>query len=127
MKKPEETLTAYVQAFASFVPDAVVPFYHVPCMFIAPGRVTLAPDVDTARAVATMLMEHARSQDYRRSEILKLETRMLAERLATLSGVFVRFDSHDREISRFGFAYTMSHDGDDWRIVVAVAHDAPSL
>jgi len=125
-KKPEEILDAYVRAFESLDADAVVPFYHLPCMFIAPTGVTLVLDAEVARGVAAKLIEHARSQDYRRTEILDLEVRMLADRLASLSGVFARFNSKGQEISRFGFAYTMYGVETGWKIVCAIAHAALS-
>lgn len=123
---PEEALRTYVKAFESLDPDAVVSFYHLPCMFITPMGVTLVSDADAARGVASKLLDHARSQDYRRTEFLALDVEMLGQRLALLSGTFARFNSKGEEISRFGFAYTMHRDGAGWRIVVAVAHDAPA-
>ena len=124
--KPETTLAAYLRAFESLDPDAIVPFYRLPCMFIAATGVTIVPDAAGARGVASKLIEHARSQDYRRTEILNLEVRMLAEQLASLSGLFARFNSSEEEISRFGFAYTMLRADTGWQIVVAIAHAAPS-
>ena len=124
--KPELTLEAYVRAFESLDADAIVPFYHLPCMFIAATGVTVVPDAAVAHGVASKLIEHARNQDYRRSEILDLEVKTLAERLSSLSGVFARFNSSGEEIGRFGFAYTMLRADTGWRIVVAIAHAAPS-
>jgi hypothetical protein len=123
--RPEETLNAYVRAFASLDPDAVVPFYHQPCLFIAPGRVALIADAGGARSLVAQLMEQARSQGYQGTEILDLEVRSLAEGLASLAGLFVRSNSSGEEIGRLGFSYTMQHDGQAWKIVVAVAHPAP--
>ena len=124
--KPEVTLEAYVRAFESLDPDAIVPFYRLPCMFIAATDVTIVLDAAVARGVAAKLIEHARSQDYRRTEILNLEVKTLAERLASLSGVFARCNSSGEEISRFGFVYTMLRADTGWQIVVAIAHAAPS-
>lgn len=124
--KLEETLGAYVRAFESLDPEAVVSFYRLPCMFITPAGVTLVADAPTARGVASTLIEHARSQDYRRTQILKLDVRMHGERLASLSGTFARFNSARAEIGRFGFVYIMQRDGNGWHIVVAIAHETLS-
>ena len=120
--QPLATLRAYVEAFESLDPERVAAFYHLPCMFIAPIGVTAIADAEGARGVASALIEHARGQGYRRTAIGRSESRMLADNLASLSGVFVRFGSGDEEIGRFGFAYTMFDDGTGWRIVVATAH-----
>ncbi len=123
-EKPEDALRAYVRAFETLDPDAIARFYHRPCMFIAPPGASLASDSDAARAVAARLVEHARSEGYRRTEVLNLKVKRLADSLASLTGVFVRYSAADEEISRFGFGYTLWHDGTSWRIVVAMAHDA---
>ena len=122
---PEDTLRGYVEAFETLNPEAVLPFYHSPCVFIAPFGVSLAEDADAARRTAAALIEYARSQGYRRTEIRELHMRTLASNLVSLWGVFVRFSTGDDEIGRFGFSYLMRDDGTGWRIVVAVAHDAP--
>jgi len=127
MPDPENTLREYVQAFEMLNPEAILPFYHSPCIFIAPFGVSVAQDVEATRRTAFALIERARSQGYRRTEIRELHTRTLASNLVSLSGVFVRFrtDTGDAEIGRFGFSYIMRNDGTGWRIVVAVAHDTP--
>lgn len=121
---PVETLRAYVKAFETLDPEVVFPFYHTPCMFIAPFGVSIASETDAARHTASALIEHARSQGYQRTEITQLRQRNLASSLVSLSGVFVRFGVENLVIGRFGFTYIMRHDGARWRIVVAVAHDA---
>lgn len=124
-RDPAETLRAYVKAFETLDPEVVLPFYHSPCMFVAPFGVSLAADAEAARRTASALIEHARSQGYRRTEMSQLQQKTLASNLVSLSGVFVRFGAGDHEIGRFGFSYVLRDDGTGWRIVVAVAHDAP--
>lgn len=120
-----DTLREYVEAFATLDPEAIVPFYHLPCMFIAPFGISFAADADAVRRTASALIEHARSQRYRRTEFLGLHMQELAANLVSFSGVFVRFNAKDDEIGRFGFFYIMRNEGAGWRIVVAVAHDPP--
>ena len=125
-RTPEETLRSYVSAFETLSPDAMVPFYLLPCMFIAPQGVTVVGDAGAARALASKLIEHARSQGYKRTEIVDLQARRLSESLASLSGVFVRLGAGGEEIGRFGFSYILVRGGEDWRITVALAHEAPT-
>ena len=126
IQHPTDALRAYVRAFESLDPDAVASCYDLPSVFIAPPGVTVVADAESARAMASRLIEHAKSQDYRRSEILEPDVRMLGESLAAVSGVFVRFNSIGVETSRFGFAYTMRKNADRWGIVVALAHELPT-
>ena len=125
MHDPIETLRAYVTAFETLNPEAVLAFYHLPCMFIAPFGVSLVTDADAARHIASALIEHARSQGYRRTEVSQIHHNPLAANLVSVSGEFVRFGTGDQEIGRFGFTYVMRDEGAGWSIVVAVAHDVP--
>ncbi len=119
---PESAFHAYMQAFETLNPEAALPFYHLPCMFIAPQGVFTAPDIHTARALLSQFMGQLRSQSYRRTEVVGLTVRTLSPGLASCAGTFVRFNTAGEEITRLGFTYTMRNAG-SWKIIVAVLHE----
>jgi hypothetical protein len=121
---PLDMLTAYVRAFETLRAAAVVPFYELPCTFIRPDGVWVVQDEGTALVLAAHLIEHAKSQTYRRTAVSGVTVRTLAPGLAEIAGVFLRYDAADAEIARFGFTYIVRGGSDGWRIVVGVAHDA---
>ena len=121
---PLEMLDAYVRAFETLRAEDVVPFYERPCTFIRPDGVWVVQDDATALVLAAHLIEHVKSQGYRRTEVSAVTVRTLAPGLAELGGIFLRYDAADAEIARFGFTYIVRGGSDGWRIVVAVAHDA---
>ena len=123
---PEVALHAYIRAFETLDPEAVLPFYHVPSMFIGPQGVMAAPDAGTVRALLAQFMGQLRTDAYRRTELRGLEVRALAVGLASCAGVFVRFDASGQEIARPGFTYTMRKSDGPWKIVVAALHDPPT-
>lgn len=124
MHEPEETLRAYVRAFESLDPEAVAAFYHLPSLFLSQQGALVVSDAAGARAMAARLLEQARGQEYVRTGIVGLGVRRLSQGLASLSGVFVRFDARDNEVARFGFVYTLLRSGGAWKFATAVAHDA---
>ena len=121
-----DMLSEYVRAFETLRGENVVPFYELPCTFVRPDGVWIVSDDATALVLANHLIEHARNQGYHRTEVAALAERTLARGLAELTGMFVRYDASNAEIARFGFTYIVRGVADLWRIVVAVAHDAPS-
>jgi hypothetical protein len=121
---PLEMLTAYVRAFETLRAEAVVPFYGLPCTFVSPDGVWVVQEQSTALGLAAHLIEHAKSQGFRRTAVSGVTMRTLAPGLVELGGVFLRYDAADAEIARFGFTYIVRGGPDGWRIVVAVAHDA---
>jgi len=124
---PSEMLDAYVRAFETLRGENVVPFYQLPCTFIRPDGAWIVQDDATALVLANHLIEHAKGQGYHRTEVVDLTIRALAPELAELTGVFVRYDASASEIARFGFTYIVRGNADQWRIVVAVAHEADTV
>ncbi len=121
---PTEMLNDYVKAFETEEAAAVTPFYRLPCTFIRPDGVWVVSDDATAMTLAAHLIDHARSQGFRRTKTLDLEVRRLAAGLALMTGVFARANAADEEIGRSGFTYVVRRDDGAWKIVVAIAHDA---
>ena len=124
---PSDMLDAYVRAFETLRGEHVVPFYELPCTFIRPDGAWIVQDEATALVLANHLIEHAKGQGYHRTEVVDLVIRALAPALAELTGVFVRCDALQSEIARFGFTYIVRGNADQWRIVVAVAHEADTV
>jgi hypothetical protein len=121
---PSQMLIAYVRAFESMHAEAVVPFFLLPCTFIRPDGVWIVQEESAALVLVRHLMDHATAQRYHSTEVSGLRVRSLAPTLAELSGVFVRYDELQSEIGRFGFTYIVQAGSEEWRIIVAVAHDA---
>jgi uncharacterized NTF2-like protein DUF6841 len=121
-ENPESAFHAYVRAFETLDPEAALPFYDVPGMFITEQGIFPISDTDTARALLSQFMAQLRSQSYRRTEVVDLTTRQLSRVLASCAGTFVRFNTANEEIARLGFTYTMRHS-DSWKIVTAIVHE----
>ena len=122
-----DTLAAYVRAFEALRAEHVVPFYSLPCTFIRPDGVWIVQDQATALVLVNHLIDHARTQRYHHTEVSQLTRRNLASSLTELSGDFERFDPNGSLIARFGFTYLLREVGDEWKIIVAIAHDPGTM
>ncbi|MBK6796510.1 MAG: hypothetical protein IPG76_06900 [Acidobacteria bacterium] len=121
---PLQTLLAYVHAFESLRADEVISFYELPCTFIRPDGVWIVQDEATALVLANHLIDHAKGQGYRKTEVCEIAMRTLAPELIELNGVFIRYGESQAELARFGFTYILHGNNNEWKIVVAVAHSA---
>ncbi len=119
---PEAAFHAYMRVFDSLDPEAALPFYHLPSIFIAPQGVFLVPDTDTARTLLSQVMGQLPGQSYHRPKVAGLTVRQLSPALATCAGTIVRVNTNGEDIARLGFIYTMRNVG-SWRIVVAALHE----
>jgi len=123
---PQAALRAYLRALEALDPEALLPFYHLPSMFIAPQGAFAAPDASALRALLAQFISQLRAQSYRRTEMSGLAVQALSPRLASCSGVFVRYNASGDEIARAGFNYLMLEDDGSWKIVVAIVHEPPA-
>lgn len=114
----------YVRAFETLSPESVVACYGPSCLFIRPERVTAAADRESQLKIAEYLIEHAKASDYHRTEFEGLDVTIRGDRLAVATAEFIRYDSGQKEIGRFGAAYTL-HKNDDGRWLIAVAMAYP--
>lgn len=119
---PQEMFSAYLQAFESLDPLAIVQYYDTPAMVVMPAAVVLIPDAPTGQRLIAGSIQQLRAQGYLRTEVAGLEVRQLAPTLALCSGVFIRHGDNG-ELGRAGFTYTLRRT-EAWKIVVAMTHDA---
>jgi ketosteroid isomerase-like protein len=118
-----ETFRRYTQAFETLRPEAVVPYYHEPCLFISPeGVVTLQTSADVA-GFFTKVMARLRGDGYASSAFPGLQVLALSDSLRMVRGVGSWKRADGTDLRRFGVTYTLRKSDSAWRIVVAVAHD----
>jgi ketosteroid isomerase-like protein len=118
-----ETFRRYVRAFETLRPDAVVPYYHEPCVFISPqGVVPLHTSAEIVAFFANVMASLHRD-GYASSEFPDPEALRLSDALTMLRGVGSWKRADGTELRRFGATYTFRKGDTGWRIVVAVVHD----
>jgi hypothetical protein len=61
---------------------------------------------------------------YARTEFSALEERRLSDDLTVLTGSGTWVDVEGKPFMPFGMTYTLRRTGRDWRIVIAIIHDA---
>ncbi len=118
-----ETFRRYIRAFETLRPEAVVPYYNEPCLFISSeGVVTLQTSADVA-GFFTKVMAGLRGDGYANSAFPDLQVLALSDALTMVRGVGSWQRADGTDLRRFGLTYTLRKSEAAWRIVVAVAHD----
>ncbi len=118
-----ETFRRYVKAFETLQPEAVVPYYHEPCLFMSPQVVMTLQSSANVVAFFTTVMAGLRGDGYASSAFPHLRVRMLSDVVATVEGVGTWKRADGTELRRFGLTYTLRRNDSGWRIAVAVVHD----
>ena len=118
-----QAFTNYIQAFQTLDPDAAVPYFHCPCMFISPQGVHVFATADDVRTLLTQIMAGLRARGYARSELLDLHVNRMSRNTALLTVSRIRYATDGRELERFGETYTLRSAEREWKIAVAMIHD----
>lgn len=114
----------YVDTFQSLDPKATLRHLQVPALVLdARGPLVLSNEAE-AEAFLTNVMRDLEARGYARSEFVESHLHVLSEALAVVSVSRIRYADTGRELERLGETYTLRKTGDDWKIVVAVVHDA---
>lgn len=126
-----ETYRAYIQAFQSLNPKAILPFYHVPFMSISTGetRVMTSPaEIEDSFARNMALLREGK---YARTEIIELYARQMSQGLALVSASLKRYSAAGEQLGGPGKTYTYTctfrKTDDAWKIVSLMAHDAGAI
>ncbi|HEX3529036.1 MAG TPA: hypothetical protein VH988_18420 [Thermoanaerobaculia bacterium] len=118
-----EFFLRYSRAFKTLDPDAILPFYHEPCLFISPQGIISLPTRSEVASFFRDVMSNLRAQDYRTSNFAGLRAVSLSPSLAVITGVGIWLRTDGSELRRFGLTYTLWGTGDAWEIAVAAVHD----
>jgi ketosteroid isomerase-like protein len=119
-----QAFTSYIQAFQTLDPQAAVPYFHVPCMFIPPQGVLVLTTAADVQALLIQVMEGLKARAYARSELLNLRVIQMSDNTALVTVGRVRYATDGRQLERFGETYTLRRIEAGWKIAVAMIHDA---
>ena len=121
------TYAEYFQAFQSLEAEAVLPYYHMPCMMLSSDGVVVIASADEARALFTGMMKGLKARSYARSEWASLGVKQLSDGAAVLSTRVVRYRTDGAELEQFGATYTFRKTDSGWKIVMLMVHDADTI
>ena len=120
-------LTDYVNAFGTLDVQAILPFYHEPCLLLSPQGVAAVPNHAAMEATFAPLVEGLRARGYSRSELSMLHVTQLSTTATLASGVAARFKADGQEMERVGVSYLLHKADDRWTIAATVIHDADKV
>lgn len=121
------TYLDYFDAFQKLDPDAVLPYYDMPCMILSSDALRAVAGIDEARALFAGMMKGLAARSYGRSEWTRLGLKQLGASVAVLSAGVIRYRTDGAELERFGATYTMRKTDAGWKIVMLTVHDVDGV
>jgi ketosteroid isomerase-like protein len=131
MAREEEAITQtfsnYIQMFQTLDPNAALPYFHVPCMFIPPQGVRVLATAADVESLLIQVMEGLKARSYARSALMDLHIKQMSGSTALVSVSRVRYATDGRELERLGETYTLRKTEGGWKIAVAMIHDPDTV
>jgi hypothetical protein len=122
-----QTFTNYIQTFQTLDPHGTLPYFHVPCMFIASQGARVMATAADVEALLTQVTEGLKARSYARSELTDLHVKQMSGNAALVSVSRVRYATDGRELERLGETYTLCKAEGGWKIAVAMVHDPDTI
>jgi ketosteroid isomerase-like protein len=119
-----EAFQRYARAFQTLDPSAVVSSFHQPALMISPRGVVALPDPAAIERTYQGVMAELVKSAYARTDFRNLTERQLSDELAVVTGSGAWIDQAGKQFSTFGVSYTFRLVKQQWRIVVAIIHEA---
>ena len=119
-----ETFRNYLESFQTLEPKNVVPYCHVPGLFISAQGVRMMADAKEVTAFIAQLMESLKTRGFSSSKITDMRVNPMGENITLVSVRRIRYTADGQELERIGETYTFRKIADDWKIVTAMTHDA---
>jgi ketosteroid isomerase-like protein len=131
LAREEEAITQafnnYVQTFQTLDPNATLPYFHVPCMFIPPHGVRVLTTAADVEALLTQVMQDLKARGYARSQLMELHVKQMSGNIALVSVSRVRYATDGRELERLGETYILHKTEGSWKIAMAMIHDPETI
>lgn len=117
-------LTDYYRDFSSLSVQAILPYFHEPCLIIGPQGVLAAQTHSGLPSAFTPVLESLRSRGYGRSELSIRQFKSLSPATVMVTGVALRYKADGQPLERAGVTYLLQKAAHHWKIAVLVTHDA---
>jgi ketosteroid isomerase-like protein len=117
-------LTDYYRDFSSLDIQAILPYFHEPCLIIGPQGVFAAATRSALAAFLTPVFEGLRGRGYGRSDLSIRQLKPLSAATILVVGVALRFKVDGQPLERAGVTYLLQKADQTWKIAVLVTHHA---
>ena len=131
MTEPEQEVDQlfddYFRDFGNLDLEAIVGYFHLPCMFTTQVGVFLFTTTAEVDAFWRPRFDDLRSQDFGHTERGEASIKVLTDDTAIASSLATRFNKEGKQMERRGAAFTVRKTDDGWKIVALIHHSPDNI
>ncbi|MBC8281074.1 MAG: nuclear transport factor 2 family protein [Chloroflexi bacterium] len=117
----------YFRDFGNLDLDAIVDYFHLPCMFTTPFGVFVFTTASEVDGFWRPRFDDLRKQDFGHTERSEASIKVLTDDTAIASSLATRFGKDGKQIERRGAAFTVRKTEAGWKIVALIHHSPDNV
>ena len=131
MTEPEQEVDQlfddYFRDFGNLDLEAIVGYFHLPCMFTTQVGVFVFTTTAEVDAFWRPRFDDLKSQDFGHTERGEASIKVLADDTAIASSLATRFNKEGKQMERRGADFTVRKTDDCWKIVALIHHSPDNI
>ena len=131
MTEPEQEVDQlfddYFRDFGNLDLEAIVGYFHLPCMFTTQVGVFVFMTTAEVDAFWRPRFDDLKSQDFGYTERGEASIKVLTDDTAIASSLATRFNKKGKQMERRGAAFTVRKTDDGWKIVALIHHSPDNI
>ena len=123
----DQLFADYFRHFGNLDLDAIVSYFHLPCMFTTPFGVFVFNTSSDVEGFWHPRFEDLKAQDFGHTERSQACIKVLTDDTAFASSLATRFNKAGVQMERRGAAFTVRKTGGSWKIVALIHHSPDTV
>lgn len=119
----KEAFNRYERALESLNPREMLPYCHLPLMFVSSRGVRVMTSSTDVDAFLADMVETLKARSYARSEVTDFRVKQMSTGIALVIVSRIRYNAQGERLDWVGETYTFRKTPDGWKIVVAAVHN----
>ena len=107
--------------------DAIVGYFHLPCMFTTPFGVFVFATAAEVGGFWRPRFDDLRNHDFGHTERSEASIKVLTDDTAIASSLATRFNKYGKQMERRGAAFTVRKTEAGWKIVALIHHSPDNV
>ena len=118
----QATLKDFQKSYNTMDVNMISNHFNNPTTLIGPGGVNISVDKEKFNNAFVPVVGYLEEKDYSRSEWRNVDVKVLDKDLAIASADVIQYDVNNDIIESFGVTFSMSHNGNSWKISTVTTH-----
>ncbi|MDA0263039.1 MAG: nuclear transport factor 2 family protein [Chloroflexi bacterium] len=123
----DQLFVDYFRDFGKLDLEAIVAYFHLPCMFITPTGVFVFSTASEVEGFWRPRFDDLRSNGFARTERSDASIKVLTDDTAIASSKATRYSKDESEMERRGAVFTVRKTDAGWKIVALVHHSPDTV